>query len=748
MFKHGFKIVIFFALLLIIALQTQAKATIVNWSADQRTGAIASTPLLVPENYSSIQEAIDAANPGDTVYVKNGTYYETIYINKTLTLVGTDPATTIVDASKSNATFNPVVSIYSEDAGNLVLRNLTVTGSDNAWGIYVLAASNLTIENSIVTNNHGGVLLDASYGNTLINNTIADNIYEGLLLFQSSGNIMKNNTISRNLYNFGILDSGFDNDIDESNSINEKPVYYIVNQTGLTINTTTYPEIGYLALINCSDVTVENLKLTNNYNGLLLAQTNSTHLTNNTFKGNIVGISIYSSANSTLDSNSIGDNWRGITLTDSAFNTFKHNNLTTNEQHIMITGNQLAHFLQDMDTTNTVDTKLVRYLTNQTDLIVNPYTFPNTGYLALVNCRNITAQALSMQNNHLLVAFSQNSTITQSTLTKGGISLQCSSHIDLLHNNLTQGSTAITVSHSDNNTAAMNSITQCWDHGILLESSAGNILVGNSVAECNIGIDLSISTNTSIIGNNVRGNKDYGVILTNSQYNAIYHNNFINNSMPGWQAVDSGIPYSWDNTWDNGYPSGGNYWSDYTGIDLHSGSRQTDNGPDAIGDAPYHINFLQRDQYPLMAEYHDFTVVSGQSHNIEIISNSSIANVTMAVWLYSSTPHLQPGQQYLLFFVTGETNTTGFCRVTVPRVLINGTYTVFVDWNLVPVTVLAESNSTHAYLYFTYSHSQHEVAIMPEYTGALLITSMIAITTIATVAHTKCRRFKERTNTD
>jgi parallel beta-helix repeat protein len=54
------------------------------------------------------------------------------------------------------------------------------------------------------------------------------------------------------------------------------------------------------------------------------------------------------------------------------------------------------------------------------------------------------------------------------------------------------------------------------------------------------------------------------------------------------------------NVWDNGYPSGGNYWSDYNGTDLCWGSEQNETGSDGIGDLPYIIVNGNRDNYPLI----------------------------------------------------------------------------------------------------------------------------------------------------
>jgi parallel beta-helix repeat protein len=704
---------------------------------------LTSTIIFVPENYTSIREAINAANPEDTIFVNNGTYYENISINKTITLIGKSPTTTIIDGSTANSS---TVWVYGTNVRDVVISNFTIKGSLNSWGLYLLGATNTTIENNIISNNHGGVLADASDDGTFVNNTISGNTYEGLFFFQSSGNTMRNNTLYENLYNFGIQESAFDDDIDKSNFLDEKHIYILRNQIGITIDPNAYPDMGYLALINCSDLTIENLNLTNNLSGIVLAQTNNTILTNNTLANNWIGISVYDSTNNTLQDNNITNNGQGITLANSPNNTFKNNNLTANQQHIIISGGELTHFLQDMDMSNTVDAKLVHYITNQTGLTITQNTFPNTGYLALVNCQNITVQNLTMQNNILLIAFSLDTTIWQNTISKGGISLQNVSYSNISANTLTDGDSAISMSNSCNNTVRMNNVTQNNNHGIFLESSTGNLIINNSVAENKIGIELDASASNAIVGNNVAANEEYGIFLTNSNHNVIYHNNFINNAMPRWQAVCGNIPSIADNVWDNGYPSGGNYWSDYDGADQESGTKQNATGCDAIGDISYDINFGQRDHYPLIGPYHDFTVMTGQEYHIEIVSNSSIANLNIATWLSSPTPYLQPGQQFLQFFVAGEANTTGFCRTTVPRSLLNGTNVVLVDGLQTPATELVESNITHAYIYFTYGQSEHEIVIVPEYPMiASLIIMTFAISIITTMKAKKTRKTKTET---
>jgi parallel beta-helix repeat protein len=79
----------------------------------------------------------------------------------------------------------------------------------------------------------------------------------------------------------------------------------------------------------------------------------------------------------------------------------------------------------------------------------------------------------------------------------------------------------------------------------------------------------------------------------------IYHNYFINNQEPGIAEAATGSNCSWD----DGYPSGGNYWSGYNSPDQYSGPYQNETGGDGIGDNPFTIyrsNGKVWDRYPFM----------------------------------------------------------------------------------------------------------------------------------------------------
>jgi parallel beta-helix repeat protein len=109
------------------------------------------------------------------------------------------------------------------------------------------------------------------------------------------------------------------------------------------------------------------------------------------------------------------------------------------------------------------------------------------------------------------------------------------------------------------------------------------------------GILLYSSKYNSIIENNITNNMG-GVFLFYSNFNSIYHNNFIINTQ---NAHDECY-----NSWDNGYPSCGNFWDSYTGDDVFWGQNQEVNGSDGVGDNPYDISGGDnKDTYPLMEPY-------------------------------------------------------------------------------------------------------------------------------------------------
>jgi len=138
--------------------------------------------------------------------------------------------------------------------------------------------------------------------------------------------------------------------------------------------------------------------------------------------------------------------------------------------------------------------------------------------------------------------------------------------------------------------------------GIGIRSGSDNTVISNNINSAGGGINLQYADGNNIIGNTIINCREWipasGIMLGSSYGNTIYHNNLIENEPD--QAYDTSL-----NMWDNGYPSGGNYWSNYTGVDLYSGPYQNETGSDGIGDTPYAIDINNQDRYPLMSPWGD-----------------------------------------------------------------------------------------------------------------------------------------------
>lgn len=361
--------------------------------------------------------------------------------------------------------------------------------------------------------------------------------------------------------------------------------YFVVQCDNIVVDGAGYYLAGQgergVDLSSRNNVTIKNLQIVSNLYGIYLYGASKNTISGNTLVQNSYGVYLMEGSQNTIIGNNITNNAIGINIISSSKNILRDNKMS-NVHNLAVYGSEASHFDNDIDDSNIVNGKKVYYLISESDLVINSVTFPDVGYLALVNCQNITVHHLELTGNGhgILLAYTTGSTIHKNQITDNysGIGLFASSNNYISTNNITDNDRGIQFSNASNfNSVSANVITNSID-GIFLFNSIQNTIILNNITNNNVGIGLK-----------------------ESSYNMIRGNYFINNKRQVYDvSIEDYSVTASTNTWDIGYLTGGNYWSDYTGVDVKSGENQDQTGSDELGDTPYIIDQSNQDNFPLM----------------------------------------------------------------------------------------------------------------------------------------------------
>jgi parallel beta-helix repeat protein len=533
--------------------------------------------LRVPNDYPTIKQALNTATSGDAVLVSEGRYTEgrISFPEDGVALVADGHV--ILDGQNQryvldiNADHIVVEGFEIRNSSSYVVnmrgycntltRNYVYTSNNHGirlykshnctiswnnvttpvdWFPYRVYTSCLLLERSsecTIDSNlliGGALFLQLSQNNLLSSNDVTNGNY-GLVLEVSFNNTLRNNVMMNNSRNFCILKNDFEdypmlkspseavNDIDTSNTVNGKPIYYWIGVSDRAVPS----DAGCVVLIHCVNINIEGLDIRNNLDGILLLDTNNTLISRNNLVANT------------------GYLWEfecgGVTaLFDSSNNIIIQNNLTSDEAGVWVHGGY-------------------NYTVKQNNVI---------------NCRE-------------------------------GLFLETINSVVSLNNLTDNWDTAYF--YGSNHTVILNNMIGTQNLGVRF-MGANHVFEANNLLSGNTGLELDYTTNSTVVSNNVTDTRGWPIWLFAASGNKIFHNNIINSGWPvKIQALSADI-------WDDGYPNGGNYWSNYTGADDKSGPNQDQPGSDGIADTPYTMDVSNQDRYPLMKP-------------LELVINIAVSNV-------------------------------------------------------------------------------------------------------------------------
>jgi len=273
-------------------------------------------------------------------------------------------------------------------------------------------------------------------------------------------------------------------------------MYYLVNQANLVIDPSTYPNIGYLGVVNSINITVKDiLLLTSNGQGILCANVTRSSIRNLNASGNYYGIQLLNSNATSFNNNTLLSNVNGFRLVNS------HNNT--------IGGNIIKNTSREGIYSDNSDNNKISY-------------------------NNIT----EIDREGIYLKSSDNNTISRNTVSKCG---------------RTGYYSGIILSSSGNNTIDGNTISSN-DYGVKLDADGNNTISNNSITYNTYGIyvwhcDLGNIVRCNIIANNTAE----GIRLVASSDSVIYHNNFMGNKRHVYNSVSYN---SWDSEQEGNYWSG------------------------------------------------------------------------------------------------------------------------------------------------------------------------------------------------
>ena len=511
-----------------------------TWYVDDDRGA----------DFTSIQNAIDAAVADDTIIVKDGTYNENVDVNKSLTIRSENGAnSTIVQAANSND------HVFELIAGYVNISGFMVTGAtgkypNNKAGIYLGSGiGHCNIYDNNVSSNYVGIYLDSSSNNNLVNNTAKSNNWWGIYMYSSSNNTLVNN-IAKPKNRFGIY-------------------MHFSNNNSLTNNTANSSNFYGIYLRYSSDNTImNNTANSNKRTGIELESSNNNIISYNTVSSSEFGIYLSGSNRNIISNNDVKNNREyGIFAKGDA-----HDNKLTDNEGIVYSitsistpsaktwyvdddrGADFTRIQNAIDNANDGDTIIVFNGTYYEKLFVpKQLTLRGIDY-PIVDARGYYSAITIVRGGGTLNGFKVTNSSGSTHLESGrysfnindirgyfgGIWLKDVSNCNISNNIAFNNTCGINLDHSSNNILTNNTIYSNKEAGIVLLNSSNNTLTQNTFSDNGkFGIFFFESQDNSLVENIANSNGWYGMWLYYSSNNNLTYNTASKNRGCGISLTDS-----------------------------------------------------------------------------------------------------------------------------------------------------------------------------------------------------------------
>ena len=272
---------------------------------------ILTVDIRIPDDYLTIQNGIDNANPGDTIFVRSGLYQENIVVETPgLSIIGENKLNTVIDAGKNS------LDGMNISAPHITISNFTFTNAlskNLIWDLSGLRiyAANVSVNNNRFINNVLGLTVMAGCYNATINDN--EFIGDGIML----GQYQKLLSLSKQDFLHNIYD----------NTVNGKNLYYVKDQKDFEVPL----EVGQVFVVNCSNVTVKDLYLSNTDFSVFLAYCDNCTIENITVMDTDGEVILFNSDYNIVQNNILINNLHGVCLDyHSNHNIFRNNYVSDN----------------------------------------------------------------------------------------------------------------------------------------------------------------------------------------------------------------------------------------------------------------------------------------------------------------------------------------------------------------------------------------------------------------------------------